>query len=131
MILVDSSVWVDYFSGRATRESNLLDESLVTDRLLTGDLILAEVLQGFRRESDFRSALDLLTRLEFVRLGGRKIAVAAARNYRTLRIRGVTVRRTIDGLIATCCIVNRHTLLHSDRDFDGFERYLGLQVLRV
>ena len=131
MILVDSSVWVDYFSGRATRESNLLDELLVTDRLLTGDLILAEVLQGFRRESDFRSALDLLTRLEFVRLGERKIAVAAGRNYRTLRIRGVTVRKTIDGLIATCCIVNRHTLLHSDRDFDGFERYLGLQVLRV
>ena len=131
MILVDSSVWVDYFSGRATRESNLLDQLLATDRLLTGDLILAEVLQGFRRASAFHSALDLLTRLEVISLAGREIAIAAARNYRTLRARGVTVRKTIDGLIATFCIVNHHMLLHSDRDYDGFEKHLGLQVLRA
>lgn len=129
MILVDSSVWIDYFSGRQTPESELLDRLLETDRLLTGDLILAEVLQGFPRESDFRSALDLLTRLEVASLAGREIAVAAARNYRTLRAKGVTVRKTIDGLIATFCISNRHSLLHSDRDFDGFERHLGLQVV--
>ena len=129
MILVDSSVWIDYFSGRKTRESELLDRLLEIDRLLTGDLILAEVLQGFPRESDFRNALDLLTRLEVASLAGREIAVAAARNCRALRAKGVTVRKTIDGLIATFCITNRHALLHSDRDFDGFERHLGLRVV--
>ena len=130
MILVDSSVWIDYFRGRATAECNLLDKLLGSEPLLTGDLILAEVLQGLRSEIDFRRALDLLETLEFLPLAGRQITIAAARNYRTLRSVGVTVRETIDGLIATFCIANRHTLLHSDRNYDGFERYLGLRVIR-
>jgi predicted nucleic acid-binding protein len=128
MILVDSSVWIDYFRGRATTASDLLDQLLGTERLLTGDLILAEVLQGFRSEIDFRRALSLLGQLEFSPLAGREIAIAAARNYRILRNKGVTVRKTIDGLIATFCITHGHTLLHSDRDYDGFERHLGLRV---
>ena len=88
------------------------------------------MLQGFRSEIDFRRALDLLGTLEFLPLAGRQIAIAAARNYRALRSVGITVRKTIDGLIATFCIANHHTLLHSDRDYDGFERYLGLRVIR-
>jgi predicted nucleic acid-binding protein len=130
MILVDSSVWIDYFRGRASAECNLLDRLLGSERLLIGDLILAEVLQGFRSEIDFRRALDLLGTLEFLPLAGRQIAITAARNYRILRSEGITVRKTIDGLIATFCIANHHTLLHSDHDYDGFERYLGLRVIR-
>ena len=130
MILVDSSVWIDYFRGGATAECDLLDRLLGSERLLIGDLILAEVLQGFRSEIAFRRALDLLGTLQFLPLAGREIAIAAARNYRTLRSEGMTVRKTIDGLIATFCIANHHTLLHSDRDYDGFERYLGLRVIR-
>src|SRR5215472_1095139 len=130
MILVDSSVWIDYFRGVVTAECDLLDRLLGSERLLTGDLILAEVLQGFRTEIDFARALDLLGTLEFSPLAGRQIAIGAARNYRTLRNEGVTVRKTIDGLIATFCIANHHTLLHSDHDYDGFERHLGLRVIR-
>ena len=130
MILVDSSVWIDYFRGRATAECNLLHRLLGSERLLTGDLILAEVLQGFRSEIDFRRARYLLATLDFLPLAGREIAIGAARNYRTLRNEGITVRKTIDGLIATFCIANHHTLLHSERDYDGFERYLGLRVIR-
>ena len=131
MILVDSSVWIDYFSGRATSESDLLDRLLSTERLLTGDLILAEVLRGFRSDADFRRGRGLLSALEFLPLAGREIAIGAARNYRTLRGMGITVRKTIDGLIATFCIRHGHILLHSDRDFDGFERHLGLRVLKA
>jgi len=130
MILVDSSVWIDYFRGAATAECDLLDRLLGYERLLIGDLILVEVLQGFRSEIAFRRAQGLLGTLEFLPLAGREIAIAAARNYRTLRSKGMTVRKTIDGLIATFCITNHHTLLHSDRDYDGFERYLGLRVMR-
>jgi predicted nucleic acid-binding protein len=129
VILVDSSVWIDYFNGHSTPETDLLDGLLATNQLLTGDLILAKVLQGFRRESDFRRALDLLTRFRVASLAGPEIAIRAAGNYRTLRARGVTVRKTVDGLIATFCIVNHHTLLHSDPDYDSFEQYLGLRVL--
>jgi predicted nucleic acid-binding protein len=131
VILVDSSVWIDYFSECATAQSEILDRLLGTEQLLTGDLILVEVLQGFRAEADFRRALDLLGGLEFLPLAGREIAIRAARNYRTLRRKGITVRKTIDGLIATFCITNGHLLLHSDRDYDGFERYLGLQVVKA
>jgi predicted nucleic acid-binding protein len=131
VILVDSSVWIDYFNGRGTPETDLLDRLLTTERLLIGDLILAEVLQGFPSDSDFHRARRLIEALEFRPMVGREVALAAARNYRALRVRGVTVRKTMDALIATFCIKRGHVLLHSDRDFDGFERYLGLRVLRV
>jgi len=130
VILVDSSVWIDYFNGRATPEADLLDRLLGAERLLIGDLIFAEVLQGFRSESDFSRVLRLLGTLEFSPMVGREIAILAAQNYRRLRARGVTVRKTIDALIATFCIARSHVLLHSDRDFDAFERHLGLGVLR-
>ncbi|MGH7906116.1 MAG: type II toxin-antitoxin system VapC family toxin [Candidatus Binataceae bacterium] len=131
MILVDTSVWIDYFNGRTTAETGLLDRLLGVERLLMGDLILAEVLQGFRSAPDFERARRLLAALEFRAMVGREIAISAARNYRTLRARGLTMRKTIDALIATFCIERGHTLLHCDRDFDGFERHLGLRVLRA
>ena len=126
MILVDSSVWIDYFRGIATPQSDRLDALLGSEPIVTGDLILAEVLQGFAAERDFDLALGLLTELDVIEIGGQAIAIQAARNFRILRARGVTIRKTVDTLIATRCIENRLSLLHSDRDFDPFVTYLGL-----
>lgn len=126
MILVDSSVWIDYFRGIATPQSDRLDALLGSEPIATGDLILAEVLQGFADDRDFDRALSLLTELDVIDIGGQDIAIQAARNFRILRARGVTIRKTVDTLIATRCIENRLSLLHSDRDFDPFVTYLGL-----
>lgn len=129
MILVDSSVWVDYFRGTITAQTDQLDRLLGREPLAIGDLILAEVLQGFDSDRDFKAAQRLLTTLLIVEIGGREIAIQAARNYRLLRRRGVTVRKTIDTMIATRCIESGFDLLHSDRDFDAFAAYLGLRVV--
>jgi len=126
VILVDSSVWIDYFRGIATPQSDRLDALLGSEPIATGDLILAEVLQGFADDRDFDRALSLLTELDVIDIGGQDIAIQAARNFRILRARGVTIRKTVDTLIATRCIENRLSLLHSDRDFDPFVTYLGL-----
>ena len=128
MILVDSSVWIDYFNGAATREADRLDELLDREPLAIGDLILVEVLRGFADERAFKRAQALLTRLTIVELCGEQIAIQAARNFRLLRERGVTVRKTIDTVIATRCIESKFQLLHSDRDFDPFVKYLGLRI---
>ena len=127
MILVDSSVWIDYFRGDSTPEADRLDALLGGNLLVTGDLVLAEVLQGFQRESEFNKVMQLLTSVSVVVLGGREAAIQAARNFRTLRALGVTGRKTIDTVIATRCIMDGHELLYSDRDFDPFVRHLGLQ----
>lgn len=127
MILVDSSVWIDYFRGTATPQAERLDALLGTEPIATGDLILAEVLQGFVSDRDFNQARKLLTSLTIVELGGKDIAVQAAKNFRTLRTLGVTVRKTIDTIIATRCIESRLPLLYSDRDFDPFVEHLGLR----
>lgn len=126
MILVDSSVWIDYFRGTATPQTDKLDELLGQDIVATGDLILAEVLQGFANERDFNQAKKMLTSLEVVDLAGRDIAIQAARKFRTLRALGITVRKTIDTVIATRCIESDYALLYSDRDFDPFVEHLGL-----
>ena len=128
MIVVDSSVWIDYFNGRPTAEADSLG-SLPTPQLVIGDLIMTEVLQGFASETDFRGVERVFAGLEFRAMGGREIAIAAARNHRTLRARGVTPRSTIDTIIATFCIAGGHDLLHCDRDFDPFEQHLGLKTL--
>ena len=128
MILVDSSVWIDYFGGAASPEADQLDVLLGVEPLLTGDLILAEVLQGFTSDRDFRQAKKLLESFEVVSLAGREVCVQAAHNFRALRRKGVTIRKTIDTIIATCCIRNGYALLHSDRDFDPFVEHLGLRV---
>jgi predicted nucleic acid-binding protein len=128
MTLVDSSVWIDYFRGVASPETDRLDGLLGTEELMTGDLIVAEVLQGFSAESDFNVARQLMTtRLSVVSLVGPDNAIQAARNYRNLRAKGVTIRKTIDTLIATYCIENAVPLLFSDRDFKPFVDYLGLR----
>jgi hypothetical protein len=127
VILVDSSVWIDYFRGVATPHSDRLDALLDAEPLATGDVVLAEVLQGFSRQRDFDDALRLLTSVEIIDIGGQEIAVKAARNFRALRGRGVTVRKTIDTLIATRCIESGYALLYSDRDFDPFVNHLGLR----
>jgi predicted nucleic acid-binding protein len=129
LILVDSSVWVEYFRGKITRQTDRLDLLLGHEPLAIGDLILAEVLQGFGSDHDFRSAQRLLTSLLVVEMGGHKIAIQAAKNYRVLRRRGVTIRKTIDAIIATRCIESGYDLLHCDRDFDPFAAYLGLTVI--
>lgn len=128
MILVDSSVWIDYFNGAATPQTDKLDQLLGNEFLAIGDLILVEVLQGFSDDADFEQAHALLAPLEFVRLGGAEIAVQAARNFRKLRRLGVTVRKTIDTVIATWCIENGCELLYRDRDFEPFVKYLGLRA---
>lgn len=127
MILVDSSVWIDYFRGTGTWQTDKLDGLLGNQPLAVGDLILTEVLQGFASEKDFNQARKLLTSLVMVELGGQDIAIQAARNHRALRVLGVTVRKTIDTLIATRCIESGHTLLHADRDFEPFMLHLGLR----
>ena len=129
MIVVDSSVWIDYFNGVETRETALLDGILGLEPIIIGDLILAEVLQGFRSNHDVRRARTALDTLIFEPMVGRDIALISAGNYRTLRAKGVTVRKTIDVLIATFCMENRHILLHSDGDFDPIKEHLGLETL--
>jgi predicted nucleic acid-binding protein len=127
VILVDSSVWIDYFRGTNSVAAESLDQLLQAEPVAIGDLILAEVLQGFTSERDFAEARKLLTALEVVTLGGEALAIEAARNHRRLRALGFTVRKTIDTLIATWCIENDAVLLHNDRDFDAFEKHLGLR----
>jgi predicted nucleic acid-binding protein len=129
LILVDSSVWIDYFKGMRNSQTDQLDNLLSREPLAIGDLILTEVLQGFSDDRAFREARRLLTALTVVELGGREIAIQAAQNFRELRKLGVTVRKTIDTIIATRCIEGQYELLHNDRDFDPFAKYLGLRVV--
>ena len=129
MVLVDSSVWIDYFRGSITPQTDRLDQLLASEPLAIGDLVLAEVLQGFLSDREFNHARKLLLSLTIVHIGGTEAAIQAARNFRTLRMRGVTVRKTIDTLIATRCIEDGYELLHSDRDFDPFVKHLGLRVV--
>ena len=129
MILVDSSVWIDFFRNRPSVQAEWLDRNLGIETLVVGDLILAEVLRGFRDDRGFNEARRLLARLSQVTLGGEDTAVESARNFRKLRARGVTVRGTVDVIIATRCLSEGFRLLHSDRDFDAFEEHLGLQVV--
>ncbi len=126
MIVVDSSVWIDYFRGVSTLETGMLDEALATRRILVADLVLAEVLQGFSTERKAEQALALLSEGMALSIVDRACAIAAARNYRRLRDRGITIRKTIDVLIATRCILDGLPLLYSDRDFDPFVDHLGL-----
>lgn len=130
MVLVDSSVWIDYFRGAPTAPAERLDRLLGEEPVVVGDLIAIEVLQGFADERGFATAQRLLASLEQVTLGGPEIVQAAAENYRRLRRAGITVRKTVDTVIATRCLVDGYTLLHDDRDFDAFEAHLGLRCMR-
>ena len=129
MIVVDSSVWIDYFNGKVTRQTNLLNVLLGRELIVMGDLILTEVLQGFRRDRDFRKAKELLDTLICRQMLGKDLAVRSAQNYRRLRRKGVTVRKTIDVIVATFCIRNRLPLLHSDKDFEPMAKHLKLETI--
>ena len=129
MIVVDTSVWIDYFNGVPTPQAGLLDELLGKRVIAVGDLILAELLQGFATELDAKRALRLLEPLEFLEMAGRDVAIQSAANYRRLRRRGVTVRKTMDMLIGTYCQMHDHEILHNDRDFDVLAKHLGLKVI--
>jgi len=129
MIFVDSSVWIDYFNGRQTPQTDRLDSSLGTTLVVMGDLVLTEVLQGFQNDKDFKTARDLLMGMPFMEMVGRDIALQSSVNYRALRKKGVTVRKTIDVIIATFCIHYRLPLLHDDRDFDPMTKFLGLKII--
>ena len=131
MVIVDTTVWVDYFRGIRSPETDWLDVELDRQRLGLTDIILCEVLQGVHDDSAAADVERRLRKLEILETGGVELATAAARNYRVLRARGHTVRKTIDCLIATFCIHNGHSLLHRDRDFDPFERYLDLSVIHA
>ena len=129
MILVDSSVWIDYFKGSMTPQTKKLDSLLGSEPLAIGDLNLTEVLRGFADDREFSEAKKMLSALIVVELGGKGIAIQAARNFRALRNAGVTVRKTIDTVIATRCIESGYELLHDDRDFHPFIKYLGLRTV--
>jgi len=128
VILVDSSVWIDYFNGTKNWQTDRLDTLLDQEFILMGDLILAEVLQGFKTESMVQKAQALLSQLTFEPMMGKEIAIQAAKNYRLLRSSGITPRKTIDVWIATFCIQNKHTLLNRDRDFEPMRKILRLEV---
>jgi len=131
MILIDSSVWIDYFNGIQTSQTDWLDSSLGNTPIIIGDLILTEVLKGFQKEKKFKIAKDLLLGIPFMAMGGRSLALQSAVNYRTLRKKGVTVRKTIDVIIGTFCIQYQFALLHCDRDFDPMVKFLGLEIIHT
>ncbi len=127
MICVDTSVWIDYFNGKISKETDCLDSLLGNQEILIGDLILTEILQGFQEDRHFREAQNMLESFPVQSMLGMPLAIKSATNYRALRKRGVTVRKTIDVMIGTYCIENHIPLLYADRDFDPMVRHLGLQ----
>jgi len=129
MILIDTTVWVDYFNGYTTVETDFLDRILGLEDIIVGDIILGEVLQGFHKNTDFEQAKEKLGRFTQVSMLNPQIAVRCALNYRLLQKKGITVRKNIDCYIATYCIETGLMLLHSDHDFDPFENYLQLRVV--
>jgi hypothetical protein len=129
MTIVDSSIWIDYFNGEKTAQTDWLNSALGNTPIIIGDLILTEVLQGFQSDRDFRIAKNLLLRLPFMPMGGQVLALESAANYRRLRKKGVTVRKTIDVMIGTFCIHYSLPLLHDDRDFEPMVKLLGLKTI--
>ena len=128
MIVADTSVWIDYVNGAITPQTDMLDSELRHSRVATGDLIMVEFLHGFRSDTQFQLAKRMMDALEYHDLVGKELALMAAQNFRKLRKHGITIRKTIDVLIATFCIEYGFELLHNDRDFDQMESILGLRV---
>ncbi len=129
MVLVDTSVWIDYFRGCDSPQTNRLDGLLDEERVVTGDLIIAELMQGFRTATQLAAAQQIIARLEYFDLVGREVALKAAENYRFLRKNGITVRKTIDIIIGTFCIEKKISLLHCDHDYDPMVQYLNLMIV--
>lgn len=128
MILVDTSVWIDYFNGKVNRHTNKLDDLLKDEQVVIGDIILAEILQGFRSDQDFDKAKEALEILDCYSICNRQLAVKSAENFRKLKKKGIILRKTTDMLIGTFCIENKIPLLQKDRDFDHLAE-LGLTIV--
>ena len=128
MIFLDSTVLIDYFNGRNNWQVEVLDSILGKELVVIGDYVLTEVLQGFRNEKEYQKAKTILLSFPCFDIGGKEIALQSANNYRYLRKKGITIRKTIDTMIATFCIENKFTLLHNDKDFEPFTKYLNLKV---
>jgi predicted nucleic acid-binding protein len=131
MILVDSSVWIGYFNGKINPLTEWLDSALGKEIIILGDIILAEILQGFKSDRDFNKAKELLLNFQFMEMLGQQLAIKSAENYRFLRRKGVTVRKTIDVIIGTFCIHHNISLLHDDKDFDPLTKYLKLDAIKL
>jgi predicted nucleic acid-binding protein len=131
MVIVDTTVWIDYLGGITNLQTSWLDRELDQQRLGLTDIILCEVLQGVRTDAAFHRVRRELLKFEVFQTGGIDLAVTAAVNRRSLRQHGYTVRKTIDFLIASCCLLQGHWLLHRDHDFDLFEKHLGLRVVHA
>jgi predicted nucleic acid-binding protein len=129
MVIIDTTVWIDYLRGLLNKEADYFDRELSRQRFGLTDLILCETLQGIGEEKAFTRVLRELRKFEVFETGGQELAIEAARNFRSLRQRGDTVRKTIDCLIAAFCLRQGHSLLHRDRDYDYFEDILGLVVI--
>jgi len=129
MVLADTTIWIDYFGGARNVQTDWLDQAVGNVELGITDLSLCELLQGVRSDAQFNWLRGEMRRFDVLNTGGEALAIASAENYRLLRTKGFTVRKTIDCLIATYCLIEGHTLLHRDRDFDPFEAHLGLQVV--
>ncbi len=130
MIFLDSTVLIDYFTGKDNWQVEVLDSLLGKELVVIGDYVLTEVLQGFKSDKEFKKAKTILLSFPCFNIGGKEIAIQSAKNYRFLRKKGITVRKTIDTMIATFCIQNKLTLLHSDKDFDPFNKFLNLKVYK-
>ena len=130
MILVDSSVWIGYFNGKINPQTDWLDSALGREIIIVGDLVLAEVLQGFKSDRDFNEAKELLSNFQFMEMLGRELAIKSAENYRFLRKKGVTVRKSIDVMIGSFCIHNDISLLHDDQDFAPLVKHLKLNEVK-
>jgi predicted nucleic acid-binding protein len=131
VVIIDTTVWIDYLRGTENPETQWLNGELHLKRLGLTDIILREVLQGIRDEKVFKRVQAELLKFQIFHTGGTALALAAAQNYRVLRGRGYTVRKTIDCLIATFCLQAGHALLHRDHDFDPFEKVLGMRVVHA
>lgn len=128
MIFLDSTVLIDYFNGEKNWQVDVLDSILGKELVVIGDYVLTEVLQGFRNDRDFKKAKTILLSFPCFDIGGKDTALQSAKNYRFLRKKGITVRKTIDAMIAAFCIMNNFTLLHNDKDFYPFVKFLNLKV---
>ena len=131
MVVVDTTVWIDYIHGINTPHTNALDYELLHNRVITGDLLMVEFLQGFRGERDFEAAKEIMDSLIYYDMLGKEIAMKSAFNFRLLQKNGITIRKTADIIIGTFCIEHKFPLLHNDRDFEPMEKYLGLQIYSI
>ena len=131
MVVVDTTVWIDYVRGLDAPHTNALDYELLHNQVITGDLLITEFLQGFHNDKDFESAKEIMDSLIYCDMLGKEIALKSAANFRLLRKSGITIRKTADIIIGTFCIEHELPLLHNDRDFDPMEKHLGLRIYKT